>query len=366
MLEGGKIGSRQAALLLVTMIFATVILSVPAIVVKHARQDAWISVILATGAGLLIARLVTTLGLRFPDRTIFEYPAEILGRWPGKLVGLLYIGWFLHINAGVIKQYGEFLVAAFMPDTPLIVFSLVLVAMAAYTVRNGLEVFSRANEIFFPFITLIIVISTILVIKDINLQKLLPVADVGAIYVVKGAMAPMAWFGEIVTITALIPYLNKPRESLRLAAVVILSSGLIFLLVVLDAIALIGPELTEALAFPGLNKYRIINVANFLGRLEAFAMLAWVITGFVKVSLFYWVSVLGIAQVLGLHDYRPLVLPVGAVLLDLSVLNHPSVSHLLHFVSQVFPFFVATFAVVIPLLLLLIALARGKGAKRSD
>jgi spore germination protein KB len=359
-LEKGKISSRQAILLMVTVNIATVILAVPAITVKHARQDAWISVILATGAGLLIALLVTALGLRFPRENIFQYPARILGRWPGNLVGLLYVAWFLHINAGVIREYGEFLVTVFMPDTPLLVFNLVVVAIAAYTVRNGLEVFTRVNEIFLPLVIGLMLISTFLVSKEINLQRLLPVADVGAVQMIKGALVPLAWFGEIVTIAVIIPYLNKPQESCRVAVTAILISGSVFIIVVLQAIVLFGPDLLEAFIFPGMTKYRIINVANFLGRLEALVMTAWVTAGFVKIATFYWVIVLGSAQIFRLQDYRPLVLPVGALLLAFSILNHPSSMDLHNFVARVFPFFALTFEIAIPLLLLMVALIRRK------
>lgn len=173
----------------------------------------------------------------------------------------------------------------------------------------------------------------------------------------------MSWFGEIVTITALIPYLNKPQESGRVALKAVLICGFIFILVVLQAVALFGPDLVEAFAFPGLSKYRIINIANFLGRMEALVMASWVTAGFIKICLFYWVAILGSAQLCKLKDYRPLALPVGAVLLAMSILNHPSTVDLQQFVALVFPFFSLTFELAIPLALLIIALLRGKVGK---
>jgi spore germination protein KB len=240
-----------------------------------------------------------------------------------------------------------------------------VVAIAAYTVRNGLEVFTRANEIFFPLIMVFFILSMILTSKDIDLQRLLPVADAGVLSMAKGATVPLAWFGEIVTITTVIPYLNRPRDAHRVASTAILASGFILLVVVVDAIVTFGPDYLDGMVFPGIARYRTINIAGFLGRLEALGMANWVTGGFVKVSVFYWVTVLGIAQVLELKDYRPLVLPVGALLLDLSILNHPRAIDLNHFVVMGLPPFVATFAVVIPLLLLVTALARGKGGRSS-
>ncbi|MCL6635667.1 MAG: endospore germination permease [Peptococcaceae bacterium] len=358
----GKINSRQAAMLMLTMIFATVILFVPGITAGHARQDAWLSIILATGAGLLVARLVTALGLRFPDQTIFEYAGEILGRWPGKLVGLLYIWWFLHMGAEVISEYGSFIVAAFMVDTPIIVFHLVVVAIAAYAVRNGLEVFTRANEIFLPLILGSVLVLFVLSTRDMDLHRLLPIFEAGAVNIVKGAVPPLSWFGEIASVAVLIPYLNQPRRAHLAAAAAVLACGAFFLLTVVGILAIYGPDLTGAWMFPTLNGARIISIANFLERLEPVIMGIWVTGGFVKISVFYWAAVLGSAQVLELKDYRPLVLPVGAVLVAMSILLHPSILELLRFLDQVWPpYALSVFEAGIPLLLLVTALVRGKG-----
>jgi len=347
------------------MLFATLILPVPTIITIHARQDAWLSVILATVAGLLIARLVTTLSLRFPDRTIFEYPAEILGRWPGKLVSCLYILWLIHINAGVVRQFGEFLAIGFLPDTPVIFFTLTLVAVAAYAVRNGLEAFTRINEILFSLIIFFLVISILLTIKDASLYRLLPVGDASVISIVKGAVVPAAWFGEIVLISALIPYLTRARDAHRVAAGAVLVSGIVLLLIVVDAIILMGPDIVDEINYSGLQVYRSVNIADFLSRLEALGMVNWIMGGFVKVAFFYWATVLGIAQVMELKDYRPLVLPVGVLILGISVLNHEDAMDIQRFITLTFPPFVGVFAVVWPLILLVADFVRGKRRRPS-
>ena len=49
-------------------------------------------------------------------------------------------------------------------------------------------------------------------------------------------------------------------------------------------------------------------------------MAAWMLGGFVKVGVFYYAAVLGSAQLFGLKDYRPLVLPAGTIVVALSIL----------------------------------------------
>lgn len=350
---------------MLSMVLPTAILTVPAITVKTARQDAWLSIMVATLVGLLIARLVVSLSLRFPGQTLFEYAEEILGKTPGKVLGFLYIWWFLHANALIVREFGTFLVSAVMPDTPIIVFHIIVIAMAAYSVRNGLEVLCRFNQLFIP-VTGLLVIVFLLSTKDMKLTRLLPVFDTGLVPILKGAIVPASWLGEIVIFAMIIPYLNKPREAHRIATLSILFIGLFLTASILEALLIFGPNVTGHWIFPTFNAVRVVSIANFLERLESVIVAMWVLGGFVKIGVFYYAAVLGSAQWLELKDYRPLVAPVGVIVVALSILLHESIVDLLDFLARVWPpYALSIFEAGIPLALLFIALARGKGGKGS-
>ncbi len=365
--EKGKIDSKQAVLLMISMILPTAILTIPAVTVKTARQDAWLSVMVATLAGLLIARLVVSLSLRFPGQTLFEFSEEILGKALGKMVGFLYIWlFFLYIGSGVVREFGVFLVTAVMPATPIIVFLIVVTAVAGYAVRNGLEVLCRFNQLFIP-VTGLLVIVFLLSTLDMKLDRLLPVFDAGLAPIVKSAVTPTMWLGEIVTLAMIIPYLSKPKEAHRVAVLSILITGFFLTASIMEALLIFGPNLTGHWIFPTFNATRVVSIANFLERLEFIVIMAWVLGGIVKVGVFYYAVVLGSAQCLGLRDYRPLVLPVGVILVALSILLHgENIVEVLHYIPHVeVPFLLIVFEVGIPLLLLIVALVRGKGGKSN-
>lgn len=355
-------------MLMMSMVLPTAILTIPAITVKSARQDAWLSIILATLVGLLIAWLVVSLSLRFPGKNLFEFTEEILGNVTGKIVGLLYIWlYFLYIGSTVVREFGVFLVTAMMPDTPIIVFCITMIAVAAYAVRNGLEVLCRFIQLFIPA-TALMAIVFILSVKDMNLTRLLPFFDTGLVPIVKGSVTPAMWLGEIVTLAMIIPYLNKPREAYRVAALSILLIGFFLTASILESLLIFGPNMTGHWIFPTFNAIRVVSIANFLERLESVVLMAWILGGIAKVGVFYYAAVLGSAQWLGLKDYRPLVLPVGVILVAFSILLHgENIVEMLHYISLVeVPFFLIVFEVGIPLLLLIVALVRGKGGKAVD
>ncbi|MGB9825294.1 MAG: GerAB/ArcD/ProY family transporter [Desulfofundulus sp.] len=366
MLEQGKIDSRQATLLMISMVLSTAILTAPAIIMKHAARDAWLSIIIATMAGLLIARLVTGLGLRFPGQTLFQYAEEILGRVPGKVVGFLYICWLLHSSALLTREFGSFLVSALMPDTPIIVFHIVGTAVLAYAVRNGLEVLSRYNQLFLPLVLGLLLVVFILATEEMEMTRLLPVFDKDFVAILKGAVVLTSWMGEIVIFAMIIPYLNRPEAAHRVAALSTLFTGFFLLVTVVVVLAIFGPNVSAHWIFPTFNAVRVVSIANFLERLESVIVAVWMLGGFAKVGIFYYAAVLGSAQWLELKDYRPLVLPVGVIVVALSILIHEGIVDMLDFIDRVWPFYaLSIFEAGIPLLLLVVALARGKGGKSS-
>jgi len=360
--ERGQINTSQAILLMVTMVLPTAFLFVTSVTAHLAKQDGWISLLLSILTAQIIGWVAVSLSLRFPGKTLFQFVEIILGRWPGKFAAFFYVLWYIHINALIIREYGSFLVAAFMPETPISVFMLLILAISAYAVRNGLEVFTRINEIILPLILFTVLVVNALATPEMDIKRLLPVyVENGPVPIIKAAFMPAAWMSEIVMMVVLTPYLVKTKDAYKVAAAATFITGLTLIFSFVGGIATFGPEVVSGWLFPALNKARAIHLANFLERLEVTVMVVWVAGALVKISVFYWAAVLGSAHWLELKDYRPLVLPVGILLFATAILLHDSILDLFTFLGTAWPpFALTTFQGGIPLLLLLIALIRGK------
>lgn len=357
MLEGGKIDGRQAVYLCITFVIATALLSLPGIVAAHAKQDAWISSLLATMIGLAVAGIVVKLGSLFPQQTLVEFTEEILGTWLGKLLGLTYLLFFLYIAAFMLRETSSFLNEIFLPKTPLIAIAIIIALLGAYTIKHGLEVLARVNQIFLPVIVASVIFIFLLLIPEMDPKRLAPVLEAGPQDIARGSLVPAAWIGEIFALTMVVPFLLKKRELGEIVLKSVLAVGTVFLLIIIGCIATFD-SIIEFMIYPVLNASRIINVSEFIDRLEPIIMVIWVTGGFVKVTFFYYIIVLGSAQWLRLKSYRPLTLPLGVILVSLSILVGDNILEILHFLSGPFPFFALSFELLIPLLLLAIALVR--------
>ncbi|WP_028394086.1 hypothetical protein [Bacillus cihuensis] len=94
-------------------------------------------------------------------------------------------------------------------------------------------------------------------------------------------------------------------------------------------------------------------------------MAVWILGTFIKTSVFYYASVLSTAQWLNLSDYRPIVFPIGILIVIFSFWGFPSVMSLSRY--DIFAYFYyLSIQTLIPLILLLIAVSRKKINKKNQ
>lgn len=363
MLEGGKITNSAAVCVIIATILPTSTVFLPAIMFKYARQDSWISVVALTFFGFIAALIIAFLGMRFSGRTIIQYSEDIVGKVLGKVIGLVYILSFIYLNAAILREFSNMFNTAFMPETPARVFAVGIVLASAYAVRGGLEVLARTCEFVTPMSLLILVISFIMIYQEIDVMSFLPVLERGFIPILQGTYIATIFFGEVIVMTMVIPFLNRPFKAGRSMVLAVLISGIFQLLITASMIGVFGC-FSGSMEFPTLQLVRYIRVADLLDRIEPFIVLIWVAGAIVKVGVLHYCAVLGIAQWLNLKEYHALILPVGALLITLSTILWENVIQLSHIIVSVLPPYGLALEVGLPFVLLVVARLRGMGDRQ--
>jgi hypothetical protein len=121
MIEKGRISALQMAIMMYPTIIATAVLIVPAITGKLAGRDLWLSPVLASSTGFITVYLAYRLNNLYPKMKLIEYSEIILSFLPGKVLGFMFLFFYLHLNGTVLRIHGEFVVGSFFTKTPLIV-----------------------------------------------------------------------------------------------------------------------------------------------------------------------------------------------------------------------------------------------------
>jgi len=359
MIDKGKISAIQMAYIMYPTILATAILLVPAITAKTAGRDLWLSPVWASITGFITVFIATRLNNYYPDMSLIEFSEHIVGRWIGKLLGFFYLLFFLHITAIIIREYGEFIVGSFLRNTPISVVMATMVLVCAFNVRGGVEVVGRTAQMFVPIVLFLFICIVILLIPDLHPKNMLPILEHGLKPSLMGSLVPTGWFSEFILITFLLPCMTDRNKGTKWGMIAVATVMLTIVITNLASYFLFG-ALTSTLVYPVMVAARYISIADFFEHLEAFVMAIWVGGTFVKISMFYYAIVAGTAQWLKLSDFRPLTLPIGFILVMISIWTAPNLQELVHFLSSVSPFYFLSFQTVIPALLLLLIMVKSR------
>lgn len=359
--EEGRIDYKQLIFLIFISRITLSIICLPVLAFPPANQDIWMSVFLMYVIHFLLAIPVYCLWKRFPDMSIIQYSRIIAGK-AGTLIGLLYIWFFIHLAAMTLQYFSMFLTTAVMPETPQLFFLISLTLLGAFAVYNGIEVIGRLSEIIAPIIMLSLITIFIFLTKDMDFKALTPVMEKGFLPVLYGGFLHTPRTDEIVDIAMILPYLND-RRRVKKVFVFAFSILLVFLLLLLiPIITVYGVQAAQNLSFPYFSLAKIISVLDFIERIEILYVGIWMLGIFLKLSFYFYLTVLGISQVFDLHDYKPLVLPTGAVIVPLSILLAESVIELNEFTSyKIYTWYALVFILLIPTFLLITAIIRKKG-----
>lgn len=356
-LEKGKISAYQLCLIFITMVIATADVFLPSYVAQEAQQDSWISVILGCASSLLIIMMFLALGLRFPDKTIIQYSCDILGKPLGKLVGFIYLYYLVDVGTAVARELGEIFVIAMNPRAPLLIYPMITILVGSYAVARGLEVIARVNEFIVPLGLGILAFIAIANIKETDLRNYLPVLANGILPPIKGGLLIQSWLLEFVIILQLIPYV-KDKKNIRKYTTV--SVGILFLSMELGVltIAVFG-KLTGELLFPALEYVRFASIGEYIQNLDITIMGVWITGIFAKTTIVYYAIVLGLSQLCGLKTFKSMILPVGLILLSISMAASERIVSLYNFLHRTLPVYSFFVAFLIPALLLVTAVIRG-------
>lgn len=308
--EKGKVSVIQLAFMIFPAILATSILSVPGITMHYAGHDMWISPIWASLVGL--ATIGISLGLErlYPGKTIMQSSTLIVGWFPGKLFGLMYLGFLPHLTGLIIRGYGEFIASNALPKTPLFVIMGTMVVVCVINVRLGIEVVGRTSQVFVTLVVVLLCLIFVLLTKELKPEEMLPFMEKGILPSLKGAVAPAAWFSEYIVLAFMLPYVNRKKGLTKTMLFSLLFTTVAMMVTNLICLFLIG-DLTDSFAYPVMIAARYITIADFLQHIESIIIAIWIFGIFVKISVFLYIFATSTAEWFGLNDYKPVVAPLA-------------------------------------------------------
>ncbi|WP_272949081.1 GerAB/ArcD/ProY family transporter [Paenibacillus contaminans] len=353
---------RQFTILVFLIAVGDSILILPAIPAAEAKQDAWLSGILGLLTGLLVVYLIGTVGRLYPRLNLIECNAKIFGAWFGTIASLLFLGYIYYNAVGLVRIISDFMATQIMPETPIDAVHILFLSIIFMSLRLGLETIARASEIFLPWFVLLFLGLVLFLVPQVDIEQLHPFFANGIKPVLRGSIfSATNPYIELVPLLMIFPYVNRTEKLRKHLVAGALFAGIVLVIMIALSILVLGADFTSRNMYPSYTLAKQISIGHFIERLEVIMAIMWIITVFVKASIFTYLLQLGLAQLLKLRDTRVLALPLVFILAGSATAFAPNITSFNYATTSYWPFFDMTFGLALPVLLIGVHALRRRG-----
>jgi spore germination protein KB len=266
-----------------------------------------------------------------------------------------------------MRNFTEFIQVMNFPETPLFPIAITLGVLCIWIVKAGIETIGRWAAFMLPLVIISIIVVSLLLIPRLDLNNIRPVLYNGFNPVLNGAAAAFAFpFAETFLFTIVFNSLRDKNKVLKVYLWGLIISGCVFIMTSMRNIMVLGEKLNLVLYFPSYLVEGVVNIKEFIDRIEVFVGGNFVFLGFVKISICLYAACIGTAKIFSLKDYRQIVAPIGLMMAIISVFIYKSTMEMVQWAAENYLYYIIPFSVILPLATWIAAEFKLRSGKHSN
>lgn len=359
-----RISTRQVMILLILQMFNINMLLVPKLSTYYVGRNGYILPVLAIIFGVIYVYCITSLTMRFPNKTLVEITKDLL---PDGIAYVLLSAFAIKllIGAGLeLRMFGELILQVMLPRTPLVVIMLVMLLTSAYLVKSGIEATARMAEILIYFVMVPIAIVIIIIALQTDYQNLLPFFQTDIKSVSRGALTMSYMFTSLEFLLMMTGLMRKPSKARKMGIRAVCFIGIVQGIITLLTLSEIGLGETQRQVWPVIGLMQNIGISqSVVENQEVILLSVWPLSVFVYISSGLYFSSLIASRSVKFKRENLFVLPLVPIIFFAAIWPKNIVEAYEYYLK--FQMYVSIwFVVVVPLVLLLIAKLRRIGNEK--
>ncbi|MFP7446279.1 GerAB/ArcD/ProY family transporter [Bacillus infantis] len=301
-------------LLLQTQIGAG-ILSMPYSLYMAAKNDGWISLLLAAAAIFSLIYFYWLLCRRFPHQTLFDFSGKVFGKWGGALINLGYICYFVSTALLVYLNFADIIGRWVLLDTPrwLLILLLMFIAVSACSgsFSSIVSLFSFTSV----FIVFLFILSLFIFKEpEIDYRYMFPVASQGVLPILRGAKEAVYGFLGVETALFFLAFVREPEKKgavkgAFLAQIVI---SVFYLYLFMASIIMFSPKEIVLIPEPVLYMLKAITF-KIIERLDLVFITVWMTAAATTIISYTYLAGMGLSKLLKIKHRRAVLAATGII-----------------------------------------------------
>lgn len=306
------IDSRGALHLLIMLLCAKLVTPVPRMLAVESGSSVWLVVLLS---GLLAMPLywgLASLLSRFPGQSLAVINLQVHGPYFGPALNLLLVVYYTVLGGLMLRAFTAGFRIAVMPQTPPSVLIGFVLLTAVFAASRGVEALGRMASYLGPVLGALSLMTLLGPIRVINLTNMFPFFGNGVAVTLLAPLWRVSLYSEIIVLGYLSHGL-QPGTAARIGWKAMAWATGIQTVAFLVLVSAFPYPAISRIFFAVLDLTRMIEVSEFIQRVEALFVFLWFFLAAFKLALLLLCAAGTIQQTAGLADLRPL-LPAFALL----------------------------------------------------
>lgn len=364
MIKEGHFGSREAFSLITIILITKIFYSSPLTIIKLLGTSAWYATLISCGTTLVFFALLYQLMKRFPNRDLYQIFEIVTGKAVGKVLILMFAAYLLYKTGINISEVIAIQKVYSMPFTPPSILIIPLLLVAAVMAYVGLEGIARVANIFFSLVFGGVILILVLAIPSYDFDYLNPIFGYGLQKTMITGITRSAAYDEIVLLAVIMNSIYGLKEFKRVGIASLVVTGLVFSICLACILAAfqftIGGDHISGM----YQLSRVIYFSRFVQRLEAIFLFVWVTTSVITIAFSFYLTISSYCRAFNITNHRPLILPFSFLTFIIAI-TPESIAEIIEVHVQFLRSYSAPVIYGIPVMVLLIALIRGKKGGKS-
>ena len=358
-----KISINQLICLVILTQVGVSVLSLPFTQSQYSGYDSWMSILIGGVVAQVLILIIYQLGKRYGNRPLPEYISSIIGKRLGSVLIFLFAVYCTESSLMVVVSYSDVLDRWILFETPWFVVIGISVAVAAYIATSTLRSMSVITQM---IMLMFLVCFAIIVISGMgkgDWRHFLPVGTHGIGPIIKGALPAFWLYAGYELLLYVFPFVKCRRQKDILIAMSVANGFTTFFYVLISVIVTYNFGESQLKSIPEpmvfiLRKFRWPVVQS----LDILFLTLWLSVTTVTVYVYLFLSARYLAFVGGKEiRNHPLLVWILAIVCFAAGLWLHNRQWLFKF-SNYHNTATAIMIAIVPTVLLLVSLARGKAA----
>lgn len=364
MIKEGKFGVQEAVWLTTIAISAKVFFSSPAVLAGLVGNTGWYATILSAIIALIGFVFIYLLLKRFPGKDI----AEIFDLSVGRVFGFLFSGvlgiYMLFIAITRVAEFSEVIKVYVFPLSPNWYIIGIFVVCVFVLSWLGLENIARISKLVAYFMLAGFIIVLLLGIQNYNINNIYPIFGYGLDKTITTGIVRSSAYGEVI-ILAIFASSFQGVKYIKKEGIISIVLSVLFISVSIFAYTLTFPYFAaQEITAPMYEMATLIDYGRFLQRVEPLFLFVWIIGSLISATIIFYSFIWIFCKMFRIQDKKPIILG-GAVILYAAAIMHKDIIAVVYGNVQFIRNFGSLAIFILPLLALIIAAIRKKGAKQN-